>query len=134
MTDSLGSGLALDEQWDLYVNERDGDLSFNEEGSELLKDLAFIVGRALTGSEIGTDVDEDDPNSDRRSRGVVGKVIDDGRAADIRLRVRKLVLSDERVDTVEEIEVETVNNGSELEISISLTTVTGIQIDDVITV
>jgi len=134
MTDSLGSGLSLDEQWDLYVDERSGDLSSTEEGDELMKDLAFILGRALTGSEIGTDVDEDDPNSTRRSAGIVGKVIDEGRAGDIRLRVRKLILSDPRVDTVEQVEVGTVNNGTELEIDITLITVTGIEIDDVITV
>lgn len=116
----LGSGLSLDEQWDLYVDESSGDLAFDSADREVRKDLAFILGRALNG--------EGSENS-----GVVGRVIDEGRAGDLRLRIRKLILSDERIDTVENIEVNPDIDGSELEIEIEATTVTGVQIEDVFT-
>lgn len=116
----LGSGLSLDEQWDLYVDESSGDLATDSGDREVRKDLAFILGRALIG--------------DNENEGIVGKVIDEGRAADVRLRVRKIVLNDDRIDTIDNIEVNPGRQGEELEILIEATTVTGVQLDEVFTV
>lgn len=110
----LGSGLSLDEQWDLYVDESSGDVAFEEASEEVQKDLAFILARAL--------------------KPVVGEFIDEGGAADIRLRVRKLILSDDRIDTVDEVEVIPDTDGDRLDIDVTATTVTGVEIDNVFTV
>lgn len=116
----LGSGLSLDEQWDLYVDESSGDLAFDSADREVRKDLAFILGRALTGE--GSD-----------NPGVVGRVIDEGRAGDIKLRIRKIILNDERIDTVNNVEIDSRANGAELDVKIEATTVTGVNIEDVFT-
>lgn len=110
----LGSGLSLDEKWDLYVDPSSGDLQNDTGSEELRKDLAFIFARAL--------------------QKYVGEFIDDGRAADIRLFSRKLVLSDPRIDTVESLEVQSNTQGTELEIDVLATTVEGVTVDEVFTV
>lgn len=110
----LGSGLSLDEQWDLYVDKSSGDLASDRGTDEVEKDLAFILGRALSD--------------------VAGDFIDDGKAGDIRLSVRKLVLADDRIDTVENIDVRQETIDDELKIQVTATTVTGETIDNVFTV
>lgn len=113
MTD-FGSGLSLDEQWDLYVDESSGDLAFSEASEEVRKDLAFNVARLLTA--------------------YVGEYMSDGRRADIRLKVKKLIEADDRIEEVNQIEVRTPNSRpDELEVDIVATTVTGVEIDDVFT-
>lgn len=110
----LGSGLSLDEQWDLYVDESSGDLAFDEAGEEVRKDLAFLVGRFLTKQ--------------------VGVVLNDGIRADIRTSARKIILADDRVEEINEISV--VNSGEqpdELAVDVTLTVVTGETISDVFT-
>lgn len=110
----LGSGLSLDGQWDLTVDDQTGDLNFESGTDEIEKDLALILGRSL-------------------SR-VKGKFIDEGRAGDIRLHVRKIVLVHEAIDTVDNVDVEMDTIDDELSVDLTATTVTGQTIDNVFTV
>lgn len=80
----LGSGLALDEHWDLYVEEKSGDLASSSGIEELGKDLAFQIARILTP--------------------VTGTYINDGQVADIEIAVRKVITADPRVAEINELE------------------------------
>lgn len=114
------SGLSLDEYWDLYVDERSGDLGIDRRVAEVRKDIGFLVARLLSGG--GED-----------NEGVVGRVIDEGRAGDIELRIRKLILSDPRVDTVSEVDVDVGRTSGDMDLRIvaSLGTFTDVVETDV---
>jgi hypothetical protein len=112
MVDQLG--LSLDENWDLYVDGSTGDLAIDEGPTEIRKDLAFNVGRLLEGE--------------------VGDFVDDGRAADIKLKVKKLLQGDPRIASVESIDVTIPENQpDELDIDAVLITEDGETIDTVLT-
>lgn len=114
MSNELGAGLSLDEYWDLYVDETTGDLEIDEGLIEVRKDLAFAIGRALQ--------DE------------VGGVMTDGRISDIELYVEKIVVADDRIDTVDSVGAQFDTRKDEVEIRVVATTVTGVTLDDVFTV
>jgi hypothetical protein len=102
------SGLSLDQYWDLYVSEKDGDLGIDRRVDEVQKDISLLVARLLTG--------EGEDNS-----GVAGSVVDSGRAGDIELRVRKLILADPRIDTVSDVTVDTNQQSGDFELTIVAT-------------
>lgn len=111
----LGSGVSLDEQWDLYVDESTGDFSDSSGAEEALKDLAFQVGRLLTG--------------------VVGTYIDDEKRADIQLSVQRLIINDPRISEIPFLDVRTPDSRPDtLEIEVRAVTVEGETIEDVFTV
>ena len=86
---SLGSGLSLDENWDLEIAS-DGDVASVEGSDELQKDLAFNVGRLLIDSQ--------------------GGVVTDGDLSDIEIRVEQVLASDPRVAAVLRVEADTQLN------------------------
>lgn len=107
------SGLALDGQWDLYVDSVSGDLAVESAIDEVKKDLALTVGRALDGE--------------------VGNVMDDGRLSDIEIYTRKLLLSDPRVDAIEQADASVPSNDPDrmvLDITVLLGTYTRIVEED----
>lgn len=114
MSDELGSGLALDGQWDLYVDDSNGDLAFSEAGEEVRKDLAFQIARLL------------EP--------FVGTYLGDGKRADVRIAVRKLIANDPRIAEINQLEVTIPDTRrDEIQIDALLTTTGDTQIDAVFT-
>lgn len=98
---TTSSGLSLDRQWDLYVDESTGDLAFSRASQEIRKDLAFNIGRVLS--------DE------------VGKFMDQGRRADIERHLAKVVESDPRIAQVDSIRVQALNRSNELDVDMIAT-------------
>lgn len=109
MTD-FGTGLSLDEQWDLHPGPS-GDLTVDSDEDELLKDLAVNMARGI----------DDD----------VGAVIRSGDRADIEIFVRKLANSDPRVSGITRANV--VMEDNTLTIDIEIQTVDGETIQGVFT-
>lgn len=111
----LGSGLSLDDQWDLQVDVSSGDLETESGSSEVQKDLAFNVGRALEGA--------------------VGGALGQGELSDIELGVKKIIQADPRVESVESIETSIPSqSGDDVSIDVIAILIDGTTIEDVITV
>lgn len=111
----LGSGMSLDDQWDLYVDESNGDLAFSTAEEEVKKDLAFQIARVLGD--------------------VVGDYIGQAKQADIRIAVRKLVINDSRIEEIQGLNIRTPTPQNDIiEIDMVLATTEGTTIDDTFTV
>ena len=101
---SYGSGLALDENFDLVIDSV-GDLDYTEGVSEVEKDLAFRVTSAL---RYGTGVEQ--PAS--MSEGAVGGTLRPGDLADMELVVSDIISSDPRISGVRSVDVDLVDDNS----------------------
>jgi hypothetical protein len=113
MSEELGSGLSMDEQFDLYVDDSIGDLSFSTGSEEVRKDLAFQISRLLTG--------------------VVGDFMTEGKKADIEIAVRKLVANDPRISEIARLEVREPESPTDtVEVDLLAVTVADTVVEDVI--
>jgi hypothetical protein len=95
------SGLSLDQQWDLYIDESTGDIGIDTAVDEVKKDLALAVGCGVTSQQIE------------------GAPLDPGQLADVELYIRKLVRSDPRVSSVPNVAVD--GDGTTDTLSVAIT-------------
>jgi hypothetical protein len=109
----FGAGPSLDSQWDLFVDESNGDLAFSEGGEELRKDLAFNVGVVLAGE--------------------VGSVLSQGQLRDLEILVKRIIQDDPRIDAVDSIKAHQPAQNEEIEIDAVATTVDGTEFEQVFT-
>ena len=86
MSEEVGTGISLDSQWDIDLNEISGDVATEKGAKELQKDLAFALARAF--------------NS------LTGDVVTEEYLEDIRIQTKKLLRSDPRVIAVPDVSVE----------------------------
>lgn len=101
---SLGAGIYLNEDWDFAVDVS-GDLRTTTEIKELQKDVALNVAESL----------QDD----------LGKPITNQTAKEIRISTKNVLLSDPRLGTIRNIEVNRVRQTNEFEVVASADTIDG---------
>jgi len=106
-----GSGLSLDENWDLSINTASGDLDAENAGDELKKDLALLVTRGINNSKF------------------TGGVLGDGQERDLGIYLRKLLRSDPRVESVDSVTVSSSRTDQRVDADVRLTA--GTYTDDI---
>jgi hypothetical protein len=110
----LGSGIALDSQFDMVVDDQTGDVAGVAERNEVEKDLAFVLAQGL--------------------REYVGEVITDGVEADIKIDTRRLVSNDPRIESIFRVEVEAGGIRDSIDVRVRAQTTTGVDVDRVFTI
>lgn len=98
-----GSGIFLDENFDITVDVKSGDIKYEEGVGEVFKDTAFRLSGAL---RFGTDVSTPETLQD----GLVGKVMGTGILRDTETLVGKVLQDDDRIDNVVSVEAEQDSN------------------------
>lgn len=106
MSSDYGSGLDLDENFDLEVDST-GDLAYTEGSDELTKDLSVRVAGALM---YGDGVDRPENISD----GVMGEVLTPGVKKDAGSVVLDILNDDPRIDEVADIIISDERNPDKL--------------------
>lgn len=103
MTSELGEGIGLTEEWDLSIDST-GDVSIYSGTTELEKDLAYLVANNI-----------DD---------ILGKKSNKQSLVRIKLRSKRVLEAEERVETVDSIEITDVDNDT-ISIESVVTTIDG---------